>query len=181
MFELLAKVLADAYGITLSRRRPTGVIPLKTLRAGLEPATYGLEDRCSIQLSYRSQFWHCTRVRVSCPFLVDDLSLITGPVAQRLELTTHNRSVPGSNPGRPIRYEKSKQKYSCSTLWLFAPRHPDFACLYGHADVYLYDLGRQGGNWRARKLCEAIGLGNARSNSNATGRSRVDHSRYDKR
>ena len=28
--------------------------PSKTLRAGLEPATYGLEDRCSIQLSYRS-------------------------------------------------------------------------------------------------------------------------------
>ena len=55
--EVFSKVLADAYGITLNRLRPTGVIPLKTLRAGLEPATYGLEDRCSIQLSYRSMGW----------------------------------------------------------------------------------------------------------------------------
>ena len=65
--ELLAKVLADAYGITLSRRRPTGVIPLKTLRAGLEPATYGLEDRCSIQLSYRSQGWALYASQVIMP------------------------------------------------------------------------------------------------------------------
>ena len=55
--ELLAKVLADDYRITLNRLKPLALSPSKALRAGLEPATYGLEDRCSIQLSYRSMGW----------------------------------------------------------------------------------------------------------------------------
>ena len=41
-----------------TRREPRNFLFKRgTLRAGLEPATYGLEDRCSIQLSYRSQGW----------------------------------------------------------------------------------------------------------------------------
>ena len=101
--ELLAKVLADAYGITLSRLNQLALFPSKTLRAGLEPATYGLEDRCSIQLSYRSQVWALYLSRCIMPHY-DQSNLVVGPVAQRLELTTHNRSVPGSNPGRPIEF-----------------------------------------------------------------------------
>ena len=38
-----------------TRREPRNFLFKRgTLRAGLEPATYGLEDRCSIQLSYLS-------------------------------------------------------------------------------------------------------------------------------
>ncbi len=47
---------------------------------------------------------HCTQRKVSCLGIANMHCVLTiGPVAQRLELTTHNRSVPGSNPGRPIR------------------------------------------------------------------------------
>ena len=110
------------------------------------------------------QCGHCTQRKVSCLSIVNVCYMLTiGPVAQRLELTTHNRSVPGSNPGRPIQYA-----FSNTTTWFFPSWHSHLACMHGRVDVYLYDLGRQSGNGWSGQLCTAIGLGYARSNSTAT-------------
>ena len=137
--------------------------PLKTLRAGLEPATCGLEDRCSIQLSYRSQGWALYAREGIMPTLVHCKRCATGPVAQRLELTTHNRSVPGSNPGRPIQHE-----YFYSTFRFFPHWHFTFACMRCRDDVNLYVFSRQSSHRGERKICKGISLGNARSNPIAT-------------
>ena len=49
--------------------------------------------------------WYSTHEQIenrAFGYHVPFCSFAEGPVAQRLELTTHNRSVPGSNPGRPM-------------------------------------------------------------------------------
>ena len=79
--------------------------------------------------------------RVSCSSLASYSYLAIGPVAQRLELTTHNRSVPGSNPGRPIQFY---YVYSHTRLsWLLPHRHSDFTRMHCGLDVDLHVIGMQ--------------------------------------
>jgi hypothetical protein len=45
-----------------------------------------------------------------------------GPIAQRLEQSTHNALVPGSNPGRPTKTPKGRdgkpRSYNFNPVWL---------------------------------------------------------------
>ncbi len=56
-----------------------------------------------------------------------------GPVAQRLELTTHNRSVPGSNPGRPINMNYCRQHRGLSLIGILI----SLACVVVLMSIYL--------------------------------------------
>ena len=65
----------------------------------------------------------------------DQSNLVVGPVAQRLELTTHNRSVPGSNPGRPIHHV-----YYYSTSRFLTPWYSHYVCVHCCVNVDLHDI-----------------------------------------